>query len=112
MQEFKPYQCMLSCGHTLKLFIKGLAAAHCHSGWFAMTTNTCIAYFRGPADYTTAQMACRQMDGELVTLQNFVKIVVLKGYLQHMGKFLNIFTGDPTATCYEDAGYHLLYFDC
>ena len=41
------------------------------------------------------------MDAELVTQENLLKIVYLKGLLLHVGKqFLNIFTGDPTATCY------------
>ena len=102
---------MLSCDHTLKLFIQGLAALECHIGWFAATTGICIGYIRGPANYTTAKMACRQMDGELVTLENLQKIVLLKGYFQDVGKFLNIFMGDPTATFYQNAGYHLIYFE-
>ena len=64
------YQCMLSCGHTLKMFIQGLAAAD-----------------------------CRQMDGELVTLENLQKIVLLKGYFQDVGEFLNIFTGNLLLKC-------------
>ena len=102
---------MLSCGHTLKLFTQGLAAAHCHNGWESTYTGTCIAYFRGPADYTTAKMACRHMDGELVTLENNLKIYNMDLVLEDMGKLLNIFTGDPTATCNQNAGHHLLYFE-
>ena len=70
----------------MSVCVQGPTAGACYHGWYATTTNTCIRYFGASSDYTTAKAACRQIDGDLVTLENIMKVFVFKGYLQHIGE--------------------------